>query len=199
MFFNFGGQVIVSHGRNREKFINRGPDPWIDVTEKGSVLEMIGGIALHDADLIRRHCVEYHQAAQKEQTKLEDQLEQQETGRAWWKQVVDRPRPNDRKQVVFFCPAYDLLGSLLFLLGVETDAGVLLQVSEVLRYILDTSETMGADHGGHPDFVDEADEVIPPLNAAGGGVSQNPPHKSSDNLQLDHHQSTVQKQFLSLF
>jgi protein phosphatase-4 regulatory subunit 3 len=48
-------------------------------------------------------------------------------------------------QVIFCCGPNDLLASLLFLMAVETDAGLLLQTSEIMRIILDTE--MFGEHG----------------------------------------------------
>jgi hypothetical protein len=145
-------------------------DPNTDATEKGSVLEIISGIAMHDPNLIRLRCLDFYVAWNKE------------------KAGPMRPNPNEKKQIVFQCPPDDLLASLLFLLAVETDAGVLLQVSEIMRIILDTD--MMGDHGPMgAGFADEA-EGIPP----GGGHT--PPHEQHS------HQSgstTDQNQFLSMF
>ena len=37
-------------------------DPTTDVSEKGSVLEIIAGVAMHNPTFIRRHCLEFHAA-----------------------------------------------------------------------------------------------------------------------------------------
>jgi hypothetical protein len=145
-------------------------DPNTDATEKGFVLEIISGIAMHDPNLIRLRCLDFYVVWNKE------------------KAGPTRPKPNEKKQIVFQCPPDDLLASLLFLLAVETDAGVLLQVSEIMRIILDTD--MMGDHGPMgAGFADEA-EGIPP----GGGHTL--PHEQHS------HQSgstTDQNQFLSMF
>lgn len=145
-------------------------DPNTDATEKGAVLEIIAGIAMHDPNLIRLRCLDFHAAWNKDRSEPR------------------RPNPNVKKQIIFQCPPNDLLAALLFLLAVETDAGVLLQVSEIMRIILDTD--MMGDHGPMgAGFADEA-EGIPP----GGGHT--PPHD-----QHNHHSgsTTDQNQFLSMF
>lgn len=101
-------------------------DPCVDVTEKAAVLEIIGGIAMHDPSHIRRHCLEYHEIW-KRSPRIEGEL----TGPV-------KPHPNDSHQVLFRMPPNDLLASLLYLMAAETDAGVLLQTSEIIRIILDT-------------------------------------------------------------
>jgi len=157
-------------------------DPSTDVTEKGSVLEIIGGVVMHDAGLIRRHCLEFQNARKK-------MLETKSDGD--YKGVSPRPKPNEKKQVVFWCPTNDLLASLLFLLAIETDAGVLLQVSEIMRIILDT-DLMG-EHGPLSAFADEA-EGLPP-----GSSGQLQPHDQHNHPSGMAATTTDQKQFLSLF
>lgn len=147
-------------------------DPNTDVTEKGSVLEIIAGIAMHDPSLIRRRCLDFYASWKRENS-----------------EPSVRPRPNEKKQIIFQCPPNDLLASLLFLLAVETDAGLLLQVSEIMRIILDTD--MMGDHGPvGAGFADEA-EGIPP--------GHNQPHESLSNLSGSHSSTTDQNQFLSMF
>eukprot|EP00980_Cylindrotheca_fusiformis_P007958 scaffold1697_cov120-Cylindrotheca_fusiformis.AAC.40 len=144
-------------------------DPNTDATEKGSVLEIISGIAMHDPNLIRLRCLDYYSVWNKDRSDN------------------NRPKPNGKRQIIFHCPPDDLMTSLLFLLAVETDAGVLLQVSEIMRIILDTD--MMGDHGPMgASFADEA-EGLPP----GGHIA---PH----DLQNHHSGSTTdQNQFLSMF
>lgn len=100
-------------------------DPGTDVTEKAAALEIIGSIAMHDPGHIRRHCLEHHELW-KRCPRTDGEL----TGPA-------RPYPNERLQILFRTPPNDLLASLLFLMAVETDAGLLLQTSEIIRIILD--------------------------------------------------------------
>jgi protein phosphatase-4 regulatory subunit 3 len=148
-------------------------DPNTDVTEKGSVLEIIAGIAMHDPSLIRRRCLDFYVAWKEE------------------KHGPARPNPNEKKDIVFQCPPNDLLASLLFLLAVETDAGVLLQVSEIMRIILDTD--MMGDHGPMgAGFADEA-EGIPPSSG------HNPPHEQHNHPFVSLTSTTDQNQFLSMF
>ena len=156
-------------------------DPNADVTEKGCVLEIVSGIAMHDPSLIRHCCLKFHESWKKEQA----------ASRPLGGSISSRPEPNEKKQIIFFCPPNDLLASLLFLLDVETDAGVLLQVSEILRIILDTD--MMGDHGSmSAGFADEA-EGIPP------GSGQTPLHDQHNQPSGVAATSTDQKQFLSLF
>jgi len=147
-------------------------DPETDVTDKGLVLEIIAVIAMHDPSLIRRKCLDFFASSKNER--------------------LARPMTNGKKQVVFQCPPNDLLASLLFLLAMETDAGVLLQVSEIMRIILDT-DIMGDNRPMNTGFADEA-EGIPP---SGG---HNPPHDQHPNPNgTGNTTSTEQNQFLSAF
>lgn len=146
-------------------------DPNIDVSEKSGVLEIIAGIAIHDPSLIRRRCIDYYSFQQSE-----------EESRA-----LGRPNPNEKKQLIFYCPPHDLLASMLFVLACETDAGILLQVSEILRIILDTDQC--GDHG--PIFSDDA-EGLPPSGA------HSPTHEQH-NHPGSASTSTDQNQFLSMF
>ena len=159
--------------------------PELDTTEKGSVLELIAGIAMHDSSLIRKRCLDFF-ATWKENQKIHGQRMTERLG-------PSRPNPNEKNQVIFHAPPGDLLGALLFLLGTEKDAGILLQVSEIMRIILDT-DVMG-DHGlMTTGFADEA-EGIPP---SGG---HNPPHDQHPNpTGTGNPPSTVeQNQFLMMF
>ena len=156
-------------------------DPNTDVTEKGSVLEIIAGIAMHDPSLIRRRCLDFYSSYKKER-----KLGESDSDFA----RPDRPMPNEKKQVLFQCQPNDVLASLLFLLAVETDAGVLLQVSEIMRIILDTD--MMGEHGPMGSgFADEA-EGIPP---GGHHVPAHEQHNSSSGSGS----TTDQNQFLSMF
>eukprot|EP00526_Cylindrotheca_closterium_P003942 CAMPEP_0113620268 /NCGR_PEP_ID=MMETSP0017_2-20120614/10321_1 /TAXON_ID=2856 /ORGANISM="Cylindrotheca closterium" /LENGTH=1165 /DNA_ID=CAMNT_0000529915 /DNA_START=129 /DNA_END=3626 /DNA_ORIENTATION=+ /assembly_acc=CAM_ASM_000147 len=144
-------------------------DPNIDVTEKGSALEIVAGIAVHDTSLIRSRCLDCYESAK------------METSRSM------RPRPNEKKHIIFQCPPNDLLGSLLFLLATETDAGVLLQVSEIMRIILDTD--MMGDHGPMGASFSDKSEEIPP---SGQNTSHEHPNHQSGS-------TTEQNKFLSMF
>jgi hypothetical protein len=146
-------------------------DPNTDVTEKSGVLEIIAGIAIHDPSLIRRRCIDYYSFQQSEKES----------------RALGRPNPNEKKQLIFHCPPHDLLASLLFLLAVETDAGILLQVSEIMRIILDTD--MMGDHG--PIFSDDA-EGLPPSGT-------HPPAHEQHSHPGSTSTSTDQNQFLSMF
>lgn len=154
-------------------------DPNLDVSEKGAVLEIVGGVAMHDPGLIRRHCLEYH-AARK------TTLETKSKANA----VSLRPEPNESRQASFFGPANDILASLLFLLVTETDVGILLQVSEIMRIILDTDVVN--DHGPmNAGFADES-EGIPPR-------ATQQPHDQHSQPSGNAPTTTDQKHFLSLF
>jgi Component of IIS longevity pathway SMK-1 len=153
-------------------------DPTTDVTEKGSVLEIVGGVAMHDPGLIRRHCLEYHKG-------YDNERQNAETG---GNATIARPSPNGKNQVLFLCPPNDLMGSLLFLLDVENDAGILLPVTEIMRIVLDTD--MMGDHGPVSAFADEAE---PP------GSIQGPSHDQHNQPSGSGATSTEQKEFLSLF
>jgi hypothetical protein len=152
-------------------------DPNTDVTEKGSVLEIIAGIAMHDPSLIRRRCLGFYSSWKSEHKPSNGEFTRRE-----------KPMPNENKQVIFQCQPNDLLASLLFLLAVETDAGVLLQVSEIMRIILDT-DIMG-EHGPiGSGFADEA-EGMPP----GHG-----PSHDQHSMTSGGGSTTDQNQFLSMF
>ena len=156
-------------------------DPCTDVTEKAAVLEIIGGIAIHDPSHIRRHCLEYHEIWKRSPRK-EGEL----TGPA-------KPYPNDRHQVLFRTPPNDLLASLLYLMASETDAGVLLQTSEIMRIILE-NDSLG-DHtlmgAFNLDDIDGPSGVnVPVAEERARGVAS--PHGLTER-------GSDQNQFLSLF
>jgi protein phosphatase-4 regulatory subunit 3 len=155
-------------------------DPNTDATEKGSVLEIIAGVAMHNPSLIRRNCLEFHEEWKKQR---------RSTGTGDPNEFTGRPEPNEHKQILFLCPRSDLLASLLFLLDVETDAGILLQVSEIMRIILD-ADMMG-DHG--PMNAAFADEAEPP------GSLHSPPHDQHNQPSGAGATTTDQKKFLSMF
>lgn len=157
-------------------------DPNTDVTEKGSVLEIISGIAMHDPGLVRRRCLDSYVTWRRERGRTEKHLDS--IGPI-------RPHPNEKRQLLFHCPPNDLLGSLMFLLAMETDAGVLLQVSEIMRIILDTD--MMADHGPMGGGFTDEPEGMPP----GGG--HNPLHEQHSHPPGSLTTSTDQNQFLSMF
>jgi Component of IIS longevity pathway SMK-1 len=130
-------------------------DPNADISEKGASLEILSGIAMHDASLIRRHCLEGSGVWNGDRSSRANV-------------PIQSPEANEDSQVLFIGLPNDLLSAFVFLLAVETDVGVLLQVSEIMRIILDT-DIIG-DHGLlSPGFADEADGILP-------GVGQNPPH-----------------------
>ena len=65
-------------------------DPSADVAEKGGILEIIAAIAMHDASLMRRQCLELHELWKKEEN---ERLP-----------CPGRPNPNDAKQVRYSIP-----------------------------------------------------------------------------------------------
>jgi len=159
-------------------------DPETDVTDKGLVLEIIAGIAMHDPSLIRRKCLDFYASCKGERPVASSCQEMT---------ILTRPRPNEKKQVIFQCPPNDLLASLLFLLATEIDAGVLLQVSEIMRIILDTDVMGDNNRPMNTGFADEA-EGIPPSRG------HNPPHDQHPNpTGSGNTASTEQNQFLLVF
>lgn len=158
--------------------------PETDIAEKGSVLEIIAGIAMHDPSLIRKRCLDFFASWKQDQ---------KEFGEAKVERMgPSRPKPNELDQVIFQAPPNDLLSALLFLLATETDAGILLQISEIMRIILDT-DVMGDHSLMTTGFADEA-EGIPP---SGG---HNPPHDQHPNPTGNGNPtSTEQNQFLLMF
>lgn len=159
-------------------------DPMVDNSEKAICLELVVGIALHDPRLIRRHCLEYHTVWNNHE-------------KARPNVTISRPEPNDRKQVLFMCPPNDLFGAFLYLLDVETDVGVLLQVTEILRVALDT------DMVGEPVATFAAEEAIPASTLQSHSLQQQQPqqllHSSQNNQGDQQTNASDQKQFLSLF
>ena len=157
-------------------------DPNTDLTEKGSALEIIGTVAMHDASLIRRHCLE--QYTEKKRSGVDEVF-------------VGRPEPNEHKQVVFQCPHNDLLAALIFLMDTAVDAGILLQLSEIMRLLLDT-DMMGDQGPPNAGFADEAEGIAP--HVTHGADHPNPPSAAA-SLQNQNGAITTtdQKQFLSMF
>ncbi|GAX11704.1 hypothetical protein FisN_7Lh074 [Fistulifera solaris] len=148
-------------------------DPHADLSEKSCALEIVSGVTMHDPGLVRICCLEFYDE--------------------WINKGGSsiRPEANESKQLMLSNPPQDLLASLLVLLNIETDAGLLLQVTEVLRVILDTEITINKGSLG-PGYADDAERM------PAGSYQQN-------NLRERHNQSvaasisTDQKQFLSLF
>jgi hypothetical protein len=156
-------------------------DPIADVTDRGNVLEIICSISMHDPSHIRRHSLKcYHEAKLNTEDNLLSTL------------VYGKPIPNDQRQVFFKCPPKDLMAALLFLLAIETDAGVLLQATEILRIILDTDiqshgmMTMGLD-------ISETEENLTSASCEGVEKSNLSLCPSTEALDSD------QNHFLSVF
>ncbi|KAL7518676.1 hypothetical protein ACHAWX_003487, partial [Stephanocyclus meneghinianus] len=95
-------------------------DSDADINEKSSALEILSVVTLHDTAIVRWHCLNSSNI------------------RSGGKLSNLRPEPDELRQIVFLCPPDDLLQSLLFLMSTESDAGLLLQTSEIMRVILDT-------------------------------------------------------------
>lgn len=131
-------------------------DPSAHGSEKGGVLEIIAAIAMHDASHIRRHCLDSHEMWKKQEG---EQL-----------LCPARPSPNVATQVIFCCGSNDLLASLLYLMAVETDVGLLLQTTEIMRIILDTEMVVehGPLDGGPPGMQHRTNEIMPPHQASIG-------------------------------
>lgn len=158
-------------------------DPTADVTERGSILEIIGAIAMHDPSHIRRHSLEFHEILKRNVGNSVGETTAQ-----------GRPSPNERRQVVFKCPPNDVIASLLFLLAVETDAGLLLQTTEIMRIILDTD--MLGDHGPMGAGLSiEDSEGVPP----GAPDNQHIGKSNGSTGASVATQESDQNQFLSLF
>lgn len=95
-------------------------DSDADINEKSAALEILSVVTLHDTAFVRWHCLNSSNI------------------RSGGKLSNLRPEPDELRQIVFLCPPDDLLQSLLFLMSTESDAGLLLQTSEIMRVILDT-------------------------------------------------------------
>lgn len=173
-----GHQVSTEPANLLSLLANVLSDPETDVSEKGSVLEIIAGIAMHDPSLIRRRCLDFYSSWERDS----------DAGRIG----LDKPRQNEKNQIIFWCPPNDLLASLLFLLATESDAGVLLQASEIMRIVLDTD--MMGEHGPmNTGFADES-EGIPP------GAGLNPPYDQHPNPSgSGNTTSREQNKFLLMF
>ena len=146
-------------------------DPNADSNERSSALEILSVITIHDPAIIRRHCLESSRSQSDE------------------KVPILRPEPNDLKQIIFLCPSDDLIQSLLFVMSTETDAGVLLQTSEIIRIILDT-EMMGEQSAS-----DSNSQLNNQNEHSSNGQTWNPLHdNNAGGLE-----SSEQNRFLSMF
>lgn len=174
----FGGQVDIQFPSTPVTLLSLLAtvlsDPRADVSEKSCAIEIVSGVTMHDPSLVRMCCLEFYDD--------------------WMSKGGSsiRPEGNDRRQIILSCPPQDLLASLLALLNVETDAGLLLQVSEVLRIILDTDITIDQGSLG-TGFADEA-EGIP-----SGNYQRSMLHDQHNQPSGAAGTSTDQMQFLSLF
>ncbi|GKY97736.1 hypothetical protein MPSEU_000731800 [Mayamaea pseudoterrestris] len=164
-------------------------DPGTELSEKCAALDILAGVAMHDSSLIRRHCLEFHTLRTK---RLHATLENV-------KELPYRPVPNERNQVLFVCPPDDLIMALLYTVAVERDAGMLLQVTEVLRIVLDTD--MMNDQGPvNAGVGDEADDL--PHGHVGQQPQPNPlPSQHYPGLSgaPDPVNGSGEKHFLSVF
>ncbi len=144
-------------------------DPNIDVDEQGAALEIVSVIAMHDPSVIRRHCLQgAGTAPDNSSNEMFSCL---------------RPDPNDHREVIFICPPNDLLLSILFVMATATDAGILLQTSEIIRIILDTDIVGDQGTSLNGSFMNEENDI----NAIN---SQNVRHDAG---------SEEQNSFLALF
>ena len=64
-------------------------DPNTDISERGACLEILSAVAMHDPNLIRKHCFDEHASSRPD------------SGDAP-KLHVARPQPNDRNQVSYY-------------------------------------------------------------------------------------------------
>ena len=143
-------------------------DPNVSVEERGAALEIVSVVAMHDPCVIRRHVLQgAGTAAEDSSTEMFSCL---------------RPDPNDHREVIFICPPNDFLLSILFVMATETDAGLLLQTSEIIRIILDT-DILGEQNSLGGSFMNEENDI----NAMN---SQNSRHDAG---------SEEQNSFLALF
>lgn len=142
-----------------------------NVQEKSAVLEILSVIAMHDPAIIRRYCIE-------------------SVGVTPGEKIPNfRPEPDDLRQLIFLCPPHDLMQSLLLVMSTESDAGVLLQTSEIIRIILDT-EMMCEQNSLDGGFMNDENE-----GSTGGTIRQNWNSDSSAGAL----ESSEQNIFLSVF
>jgi len=155
-------------------------DPNADKKERGASLEILSIVAMHDPAIFRRHCIDSISAENKD---IDDDLF-----------TFLQPDPNENRQVVFICPPDDLLLSLIFVMTTETDAGLLLQTSEIIRIVLDTESIGEQGLGGGIGFFDCANDSKTSGEAANGqNKSQNFRNPSSER------DSSKQDSFLGIF
>eukprot|EP00986_Skeletonema_menzelii_P004530 scaffold1545_cov124-Skeletonema_menzelii.AAC.13 len=145
-------------------------DPNIGVDEQGAALEIVSVVAMHDPCVIRRHCL------QGAGTTVDNNSSNEMFS-------CLRPDPNDHREVIFICPPNDLLLSILFVMATATDAGILLQTSEIIRIILDTDIVGDQRTSLNGSFMNEENDI----NAIN---SQNNRHDAG---------SEEQNSFLALF
>ena len=136
-------------------------DPASDISEKSSALEIVGTITLHDPNQVRRYCVSYHDIVIEKSGGNQRHHHHRGFLSGW------KPMPNEKRQLVYSPQADDLLSSLLMQMAVATDAGILIQTSEILRLLLDTD--MMGDHLalGPTGGPDEVDRVPPGMVSTG--------------------------------
>jgi protein phosphatase 4 regulatory subunit 3 len=144
--------------------------------------DIIGMIAMHDPSPIQKYCLNYvdyetelKKAAASGASAITNSINMNDI----------QPDPNNAKEVLFSSPPDDLLLSLIFVMGTETDAGLLLQTSEIIRIILDT-EMMGEQQQegqSLPDgsFLEEEND----FNAANTNTSNgNGENEGNSNIQM---------------
>jgi len=152
-------------------------DPTTDSKERGASLEILSVVAMHDPGLIRKYCLDYNAAAAAMAAAARANPSSDDASNAA-SDHVPRPAPNDSREVLFLCPPDDLFLSLLFVMATETDAGLLLQTSEIVRIVLDTEMTGGMDQGG-------GSSSSSPLGGGGGFMDEENDSNAANNNDDD--------------
>eukprot|EP00934_Nitzschia_sp_Nitz4_P004428 Nitzschia sp. Nitz4//scaffold13_size275219//163460//167406//NITZ4_000886-RA/size275219-augustus-gene-0.266-mRNA-1//-1//CDS//3329536050//4418//frame0 len=148
-------------------------DPSMNLSEKGAALEVVSTVVAYCPDLVRRRCLDQYTTRK--------ELEQ--TGQSAFATLT---RPNEKREVVLPCPQDDVLLSLLSLLAIDEDPGLLLQVSEILKFILDM-EVLGDQENGLGDEKSGQISLLQPVTTD--------PETQSSNATLN----AERNQFLSMF
>jgi len=160
-------------------------DPNTDVSERGACLEILSAIAMHNPSFIRKQCLEEFSVSENDGNMDKQHLR------------VAKPQPNDRHQVIFNCPPNDLLLSLLFVMAVETDAGIMLQASEIIRVVLEAEVLNESCQMGGAGVIDNGDEPLGSTsgngsfhggyNTFGGGIESGSERNSFLQVFFDHY------------
>ena len=173
-------------------------DPSTDDKERGATLDILGVITMHDPSLIRRYCLNYCSSSSSLDAvagsagRTVDDNNDLDT-------TLRRPDPNDAREVLFVVPSYDLLLSLLYITSTESDAGLLLQASEIIRILLDTDivceneQEQQQQQGGGDRFLDEENDFNAANSNSNGNGTDQPSMSSSAAAESE------QNAFLALF